>query len=95
MRVKPPNRTCLFAEKGIDWLPSLNLEPVESCLTVIKPLDNEIKRTSKHLSESAEDNEDVKLLMTIPGAHLIVTAHVEVLEKCDRAPRLVFLLYWD
>jgi len=65
--IKPPSDHGLFTEKGVDWLHSLSLEPVESYLTVIKPLDDEIKRVSKHLRELAEDDEDIKLLMTIPG----------------------------
>jgi len=65
--IKPPSTHGLFTEKGVEWLHGLSLEPVESYLTVIKPLDDEIKRISKHLKELAEDDEDVRLLMTIPG----------------------------
>jgi transposase len=65
--IKPPSEHGLFTEKGVEWLYGLDLEPVESYLTIIKPLDNEIKKISKHLKELAEDDEDVRLLMTIPG----------------------------
>jgi transposase len=57
----------LFTEKGIEWLHGLNLEPVESYLRVLKPLDDEIKLLSKHLRGLAGTDKDVKLLMTIPG----------------------------
>jgi len=57
----------LFTEKGVEWLHSQALEPVESYLRIIKPLDDEIKQLSKHLKELAEDDEEIKLLMTIPG----------------------------
>jgi transposase len=57
----------LFTESGVEWLHSLGLEPVESYLRVISVLNNEIKQLSKHLKELAEDDEDIRLLMTIPG----------------------------
>ena len=65
--IKPPTEHGLFTEKGVKWLHSLDLEPVESYLRITKPLNDEIKQLSQHLKELAEDNEDVKLLMTIPG----------------------------
>jgi len=65
--IKPPIDHGLFTERGAEWLHSLTLEPVESYLRIIKPLDDEIKQISKHLKELAEDDEDVKLLMTVPG----------------------------
>jgi transposase len=65
--IKTPIEHGLFTEKGIEWLHSLTLEPVESYLRIINPLDDEIKHLSKHLKELAEDDEDVRLLMTIPG----------------------------
>lgn len=65
--VRPPSDHGLFTEKGIAWLHSLALEPVESYLRVIHPLDEEIKNLSQHLKELAKDDEEVKLLETIPG----------------------------
>ena len=65
--IKPPADHGLFMQKGVAWLHSLGLEPVESYLRIIAPLDEEIKNLSSHLKELAEDDEDVKLLMTIPG----------------------------
>lgn len=49
------------------WLHGLNLDQVESYLRVLKPLDEEIKLLSKELQRVADEDEDVKLLMTIPG----------------------------
>jgi transposase len=57
----------LFTKKGVDWLHGLNLQPVESYLRVMETLDNEIMVLSKELTRMVEDDEDVKLLMTIPG----------------------------
>jgi transposase len=65
--VKPTADHGLFTQKGVEWLHSLNLEPVESYLRIIKPLDDEIKHVSKDLKEQAAIDEDIKLLMTIPG----------------------------
>ena len=65
--VKWPSEHGLFTRKGVEWLHGLNLQPVESYLRVMKPLDDEIKLLSKELQGIAEGDEDVKLLMTIPG----------------------------
>lgn len=65
--VKPPSDHGLFTLKGVEWLHALSLEPVESYLRVLKPLDDEIRLLSKHLKGLAEGDEDVRLLMTIPG----------------------------
>jgi transposase len=65
--IKWPSDHGLFTGNGVEWLHGLNLDPVESYLRVMASLDDEIKRLSKELLGQAEDNEDVKLLMTIPG----------------------------
>jgi len=65
--LKWPSDHGLFTEKGEAWLHALSVEHVESYLRVLKPLDDEIKLVSKQLKGLAEDNENVKLLMTIPG----------------------------
>ena len=57
----------MFTRKGVEWLHTLRLKPVESYLRIITPLDYEIKLISKELKEQASTDEDVKLLMTIPG----------------------------
>ena len=65
--IKPPPDCGLFTVKGVEWLHRLKLEPVESYLRVMKPLDDEVKLLSKHLKGLAKEDEDVKLLMTVPG----------------------------
>jgi transposase len=65
--LKWPTDHGLFTKKGEEWLHGLNLQPVESYLRVMEPLDDEIMFLSKGLRGMAEDDEDVKLLMTIPG----------------------------
>ena len=65
--IKWPTDHGLFTEKGVLWLHSLNLEPVESYLRVLGPLNDEIRLVSSKLKGIADDDEDMKLLMTIPG----------------------------
>jgi transposase len=57
----------LWTKKGVDWLDGLNLAPVDSYLRIIRVLGEEIRVLSRELEGLAEDNEEVKLLMTIPG----------------------------
>ena len=65
--VRWPSDHGLFTVKGVEWLHGLCFEPVESYLRVLKPLDDEIKLVSKQLRGIAGKDEEVKLLMTIPG----------------------------
>jgi transposase len=65
--IKPPDGCGLFTRKGVDWLRSLGLEPVDCYLRVMEPLNFEIRRLSLDLKGLAGLDEDVKLLMTIPG----------------------------
>ncbi len=65
--LKWPSDHGLFTKKGVEWLRSLNLQPVESYLRIMKPLDDEILLLSRELRRIAGDDEDVRLLMTIPG----------------------------
>jgi transposase len=65
--IRWPSDCGLFTRKGVEWLHGLSLEPVESYLRVLKPLDDEIRLVSKQLRGLAGKDEDVKLLMTIPG----------------------------
>ena len=52
---------------GLVWLRGLNLAPVESYLRLIDGLSEEIKMLSKELEGLAKNDEDVGLLMTVPG----------------------------
>jgi transposase len=65
--VEWPSDYGLFTGKGVEWLHALSMDSVESYLRVVRSLDDEIKLISRQLRGQAEDNEDVKLLMTIPG----------------------------
>jgi transposase len=65
--IRWPSDHGLFTVKGVEWLHALRFEPIESYLRVLKPLDDEIRLVSRRLRGVAEEDEDVKLLMTIPG----------------------------
>jgi transposase len=65
--IRWPSDSGLFTEKGVGWLHSLSVEPVESYLRIMRTFDDEIRLLNRQLRGIAEDDEDVKLLMTIPG----------------------------
>ena len=65
--VTPPSEYGLFTRKGNEWLHSLQSDPVESYLPVISTLTLQIEKLSRELREMAPEDEDVRLLMTIPG----------------------------
>ena len=90
--IKPPREHGLWTCKGLEWLHGLSLEPVECYLRVLKPLDDEIKLVSKQLKGVAEECEDVKLLMTIPGvgyySALLVKSEVGDVDRFPFGDRL-------
>jgi transposase len=65
--LKWPTDHGFFTKKGLEWLHELKIDSVESYLRILELLDEEIKILSKELEGTAEDDEDVKLLMSIPG----------------------------
>ena len=65
--VKPPKEYGLFTRKGVDWLKGLGLEPIDSYLRLMPPLKEEIRVLSLKLRYIASEDEDVRLLTTIPG----------------------------
>ncbi len=65
--LKWPTDHGLWTKDGVVWLHGLNLAPVESYLRLIGLFSEEIKLLSKELQGLAREDEDVGLLMTIPG----------------------------
>ncbi len=65
--LKWPTEHGLFTKTGVDWLHKQDIDSIESYLRILEVWDEEIKMLSKELEGVAEDDEDVKLLMTIPG----------------------------
>jgi len=65
--MKPPTEHGLFTVKGVEWLRGLGLEPIDCYLRVMDALRREIQRLSLELRRMASRDEDVGLLMTVPG----------------------------
>jgi transposase len=62
-----PSEYGLYTSKGLEWLRSLQLDAVDSYLPVIQTLSIQVGKLSRELREMAPQDEDVRLLMTIPG----------------------------
>ncbi len=75
--VKTPAGYGLFTAKGVEWLRSLKLEPVDCYLRLIEPLKEEVKLVSGDLKRSAGKDAEVQLLMTIPGVGYYVALLVK------------------
>ena len=65
--IVPPREHGLFTRQGVAWLHALNIEPIDCYLRVASTLSEEIRKLSLELEHLAEGDEDVRLLMTIPG----------------------------
>ena len=57
----------MFTRKGRIWLTGLGLGLVDNYLRMIEPLRTEIRLLPLEMRHIASDDEDVRLLMTIPG----------------------------
>jgi len=76
-RVKPPKGYGLYTRKGVEWLRSLGLEPVDSYLRLMAPLKEEIRLLSLRLRRIAAGDEGIRLLTTIPGVGYYTTVLVK------------------
>lgn len=56
-----------FAKRRAPSLRELGIESINECLVMIDALDERIQKISSELERIAGENEDAKLLMTIPG----------------------------
>jgi transposase len=65
--LKWPTDYGLWTKAGLVWLHGLNLTPIESYLRLIDGLSEEIRLLSNELKREAKGDEDVGLLMTVPG----------------------------
>lgn len=88
--IKPPSDHGLFTLKGIEWLRSLSLEPVDSYLRIMSTFNREIKFLSKQLLGLAE--EDVELLAAVPGigyySALLVKSEIGNIDRFPLGERL-------
>lgn len=67
----------MFTRKGRDWLTGLGLGPVDSNLRIMEPLRTEIRLLSLELWHIAADDEDVRLLTSIPGVGYYIALPVK------------------
>ena len=77
--MKPPKKYGMFTRKGREWLRGLGLEPVDCYLQLMAPLRKEIRLLSLELRHIAANDEDIRLLTTIPG----VGYYIAVLVKAE------------
>jgi len=56
-----------FAKRRVPMLRELGIETINHCLSMIGALDERIAQVSKELKSRAEESDDAKLLMTVPG----------------------------
>jgi transposase len=61
-----PNKET-FSKIGIQWLRSLNNSEINSLLSIYDAVDREFRTMELNVKKEGEQNEDVKLLTTIPG----------------------------
>jgi transposase len=65
--VRPSEGYGLYTRKGREWLEGLGMESIRCILRVMATLRAETRRLSLELRHIAAGDEDVRLLMTIPG----------------------------
>jgi len=57
----------IFTKAGKEWLHSLKIPAIETYLSIMEKLEEEIKKMDKRLKEEEKKFEEVKLLKSIPG----------------------------
>ena len=76
----------------MEWLEGLGLEPIGCYLRLMPPLKEEIRRLSRELQLIAAGDEEVRLLMTIPGVGyytaLLVKAEVGEIGRFPHRERM-------
>jgi len=90
--VTPPSDYGLFTRKGLEWLRSLQSDAIESYLPVLSALTVQIGKLSKELRRMAPEDEDVRLLMTIPGigyySALLIKSEIGTIDRFPDGEKL-------
>lgn len=60
-------RRNIFTKAGKEWLHSLKIPAIETYLSIMESLNDEIKKLDKRLKEEGKKFNEVKLLKSIPG----------------------------
>lgn len=78
--IKPLKKRSLFTRKGAEWLRSLGLDPVDCYLRLMELLKEEIRLLSKEHQGLARDDQDVRLLITVPGVdyYIVLLMRAEI-----------------
>lgn len=56
-----------YSEDGKKWLRSLEIDSVDDYLDIIEALNDPIDRVDKEIKSEAKEDEDTRIVMTIPG----------------------------
>jgi transposase len=78
LKGRPP-MTDVFGKRGREWLARLELPPderetVDGCLREVDFLDSEVGLIERELAAQALGSEEIRRLMTVPGASLVSAA---------------------
>jgi transposase len=88
----PPSEYGLFTRKGLEWLHGLQSDAVESYPPILSTLTIQIERLSKELRRMAPEDEEVRLLMTIPGvgyySALLVKSEIGTIDRFPDGEKL-------
>ena len=81
-----------FTKRGALSLKDYGIKAVDECLAMIGALNGRIKEISDELKKKAEENEDARLLMTIPGvgyfSALAILAEIGDISRFSDAEKL-------
>ncbi len=90
--IKNPEGFGLFTKKGLAWLHSLSQDVIESYMPVISTLSEQIEKLSYQLRLMAPEDEDVRLLMTIPGigyySALLIKSEIGSIDRFPEGEKL-------
>jgi transposase len=75
--IKPPEGYGLYTRKGREWLEGLGMDSIRCYLRVMETLREEVRRLSLELRHIASGDEDVRLLMTVPGVGYFIALLVK------------------
>jgi transposase len=72
---KPPAEARTpFSKKFVSWLRSLHMSMIDDLLDILEIVQGKIKNMDAKIEEAARNDEDVRLLETIPGVgHIVAT----------------------
>ena len=73
----PAEARSAFSKKFVGWLRSLNLMMINDLLDVLEVVQEKIKRVDDRIKDEAKNDEDMRLLETIPGVGHVVAMTIK------------------